>query len=305
MKRIYFFRAFIFSIITIFILVSCEDVVQVDLNDENLDLVAVEAYLDNRSADNVYVKLVRSLPVDDSQQNPAISDAIVEVFDMGSAANIVTLEEVGNTGVYRLQKNTSYKVVPGHKYQLKITLPDGVVITGSDYLERVETLDSVKVNLSARGDFEFLAVFISSQETPGPGNFYKWDIYINKRLLYEAGNLAFASDELVDGNYIYNFEIFTDFYEDEEDKILQLGDTIYVEQLSISQTAYDYYLGMVNQAFTGGPFSVPPANLPGNLTSSDGKKVLGLFSARDVSMGNQVIIGSENFTPVSYNFSEE
>lgn len=304
MKSIYLFRAIVLTILTILILVSCEDVVQVDLNDENLDLVAVEAYLDNRSTDNVYVKLVRSLPVDNNQQNPPVNNAIVEVSDMESSANTVTLEEVENTGIYRLQKNTSYKVVPGHNYQLKITLPDGVVITGSDYLERVETLDSVKVNLSARGDFEFLAVFISSQETPGPGNYYKWDIYINKRLLYESGNLTFASDELVDGNYIYNFEIFTDFYEDEEDKILYKGDTVYVEQLSISQTAYDYYIGMVNQAFTGGPFSVPPANLPGNLTSSDGKKVLGMFSARDVSLGNQVIIGDENFTPISYNFSE-
>jgi len=299
MKLLFINKILVLGLLFVITLSSCEDVVHVDLNDENVDLVSVEAYLDNRSRNNVYVKLERTLPVDRTEDNPPINDAVVEIMDGEAASNTITLNEIENTGVYRIPESTGYKVVPGRTYHLKITLTDGTVITASDYLEKVETLDSVKVNLSARGDYEFLAVFISSQETPGPGNFYKWDIYINDRLLYESGNLTFASDELVDGNYIYDFEIFTDFYEDEEDKVLRKGDTVYVEQLSISQAAYDYYIGMVNQAFSGSPFSVPPANLPGNLTSSDGRKVLGIFSARDVSQGNLVIIGDDNFAPLT------
>jgi len=292
-------KILVLSLLFVAVLTSCEDVVQVNVNDENVDLVSVEAYLDNRSRNNVYVKLERTLPVDRAEENPPISDAKVEIIDGEAASNTVILNEIENTGVYRIPENSVYKVVTGRTYHLKVTLTDGTVITASDYLEKVETLDTVKVNLSARGDYEFLAVFISSQETPGEGNYYKWDIYINDRLLYESGNLSFASDELVDGNYIYDFEIFTDFYEDEEDKVLLKGDTVYVEQLSISKAAYDYYIGMVNQAFSGGPFSVPPANLPGNLSSSDGKKVLGIFSARDVSRGNIIIIDDDNYTPLN------
>ena len=299
MKLLSNYKIPVLILLFVITLSSCEDVVHVDLNNENVDLVSVEAYLDNRSRNNIYVKLERTLPVDRTENNPPINDAVVEIMDGEAASNTIILNEIENTGVYRIPENTGYKVVPGRTYHLKITLTDGTVITASDYLEKVETLDSVKVNLSARGDYEFLAVFISSQETPGPGNFYKWDIYINDRLLYESGNLTFASDELVDGNYIYDFEIFTDFYEDEEDKVLRKGDTVYVEQLSISQAAYDFYIGMVNQAFSGSPFSVPPANLPGNLTSSDGRKVLGIFSARDVSQGNLVIIGDDNFAPLT------
>ena len=89
-----------------------------------------------------------------------------------------------------------------------------------------------------------------------------------------------------------------DFLSEEDEKEFHMGDTVYVEQLSISKSAYYFYYGMVNQAFSGGPFSVPPANLPGNLTSSDGKKVLGLFSARDISLGNTVVIDSTNYTPI-------
>ena len=281
---------------------SCEDVVQVDLNDENIDLVAVEAYLSTRNHDNILVKLEKTLAVDETAKNPPINNAVVEIFDDEAEPNKVTLTEIGNSGIYRLPEDKTYKAVSGRTYNLKITTTDGIIITASDYLQEVENLDTVKVNLSARGDFEFLAVFISSQETPGPGHYYKWDIYINNRMLYQSENLTFASDELVDGNYIRDFEIFTDFYEDDEDKVLLKGDTVYVEQSSISRDVYDFYLGMVNQAFSGSPFSVPPANIPGNLTSSDGKRVLGMFSARDISPGNIVIIADDNFNPLYQGF---
>ncbi len=281
------------------ILSSCEDVVEVDLNTEDLDLIAVEAYITTKATNNIVVKLEKSLPVDKADQNPAINNAIVEISDNQAIPNTILLQEEGQTGVYLIPKNETYKAIPGRTYNLTITTADGVVVSATDYLNEVETLDKVKVNLSPRGDYEFMAVYINSQETPGLGNYYKWNIYINNKLLYGSDKLSFASDELVDGNYIYDFEIFTDWYEEEEDKILLLDDTIRVEQLSISKATYDFYLGMINQAFSGGPFSVPPANVPNNLSSSDGKRVLGLFSASDVSVGNEVIIDNSNYTPLA------
>jgi hypothetical protein len=47
---------------------------------------------------------------------------------------------------------------------------------------------------------------------------------------------------------------------------------------------------MINQSSTGSLFSVPPANIKSNFISSDGKPVLGLFTARDVSVSNTVVI---------------
>ncbi len=40
----------------------------------------------------------------------------------------------------------------------------------------------------------------------------------------------------------------------------------------------------------GSMFSVPPANIKGNFTCSNGKEVLGLFTAHDVSTSNTVNI---------------
>lgn len=286
-------------LLTLLTVNACTDIVDVELNPENLDLIAVEAYLNTYEQNNVYVKLERSLPVNEADANPAINDALVEIFDDEQFPNKVTLEEYENTGIYILPWQQTYPAIAGRTYNLKITLTDGTIIEASDYLQKVEQLDTVRVNLSARGDYEYLAIFINSQETPGEGHYYKWDIYINNQLLYESDEITFASDELVDGNYIYDFEIYTDWWDEEEDKVMDLGDTIRVEQLSISRPIYDFYLGMVNQAWAGGPFSVPPANVPSNLISNDEKKVLGMFSARDISIGNIVVIDSTNFEPLT------
>lgn len=307
MKNIQIHIKLIVILIFVLTITSCEDVVQVDIDNEDLDLITVEAYINSSARNNVLVKLEKSLPVDDSKANPPINNAVVEISDNATNPNIVLLKEDGTTGFYKLPENTIYETQPGRTYKISITTPDGTVITAEDYMQIIEPLDTVKVNLSDRGNFEYLAVFISTQETPGLGHFYKWDVYINNHLLYNGDNLAFANDELVDGNYIYDLEIFTDWYDDENedengnsdsDKIIFIGDTIKVVQSGISSDVYDFYLGMQNQAFAGGPFSVPPANIPGNLKATNNKKVLGLFSARDISVGNEVIVSEDNFTPI-------
>lgn len=291
----------LFIILTSIILASCEDIVDVDLNETDIDLVAVEAYINTKDSDNIFVKLEKSLPVTKDEENPPVNNAIVEISDDQPTPNKVLLTEIDNSGIYKLSQGKTYSTIPGRTYKLMITTPDGIIITGEEHLQKVENLDLMKIHLSARGNFEFLAVFINSQETPGKGQFYKWDIYKNGKLMHESENMAFANDEIVDGNYIYDLEIYTDFPQSDDYDLrkLNMGDTVYVEQLSISENAYDFYYAMINQAYSGNPFSVPPANLPGNLTSSNGKRVLGLFSARDISASNSVIIDSNNYTPLT------
>ena len=304
MKTAQIIKGIIILLFAVIALTSCEDVVNVKLDGEDIDLIAVEAYINTKAENNIYVKLERTLAVNQTTQNPVISNAVVQLSDNAATPNTVTLEEQGNTGIYLLPAETSYPGVTGRTYTLTITTPDGTVITGKEYLQEIETLDSVKVNLSDRGNYEYLGIYINSQETPGLGNYYKWDIYINGEFLNDAEDLAFASDELVDGNYIYDMLILLDWEDEEEDKILHQGDTIVVEQLSISKAAYEFYWGLDDQAWAGGPFSVPPANVPSNLTSSDGKRILGLFSARDISVGNTVIIDDSNFTPLKSSIPE-
>jgi hypothetical protein len=285
----------LFSVL-IFSLVSCEDVVDIDLNEEDVDLIAVEAYISTKTEDNVYVKIQETTEIDDTTENPAINNATVQLSDDASTPNTITLEEDGATGIYLLPEGSTYPGVTGRTYTLTITTTDGTVISANDYLKEVPEIDTAKINLYSMMGDEYLGIFISTKETEGDGDYYKWNISINNEMLTDIEDLIFESDDLVDGNYISDLMLLLDWDDDEDEKNLHMGDTVFVEQLSISEAAYDFYSALSDQGSSGTMFSVPAANVPSNLTSSDGKRVLGIFSARDVSVSNTIIIDESNYT---------
>ena len=286
MKR-YVFILLSFSVL---LFTACEDVIQVELDEQDLGLFAVEAKI--TTEDNPYVHLYKGLNVDNDGAYPGVSGATVVISDDVLPSNAIQLtEDPDQEGFYRVPENQNYPGVAGREYTVTIEYED-ITITGKDMLNSVEPTDSIRVRASLRGDRRFLGIFTYGNEPPGIGNYYKWDIYINDTLLNDAGYMIFASDELVDGNYIDGFEIFTDFHnpDEPEERKLKYLDKVYVKQTSISEQVYLYYYQMLEQSGTGGLFSVPPANIKGNLTASNGKTVLGVFTAHDVSASNVVEI---------------
>jgi len=270
---------------------SCQDVINVKLNNEDLNLYGVEASITPQDGPEVF--LYQTMQVNMDEAYPGISGAVVTISDNSTPVNQAILtEDPGNKGHYRPTENIVYPGIPGKEYTLTIKV-NGLTLQAKDQLSKVATIDSIQVEPSLRGDKRFLGVFTYGKETPGIGNYYKWDVYVNDTLLHDARRMAIASDEFVDGNYITKLEVFTDFYEkskEAKDRKLKLNDTVIVNQTSISKFAYNFYFQVINQSSTGSLFSVPPANIRSNFTSSDGKPVLGLFVARDVSTSNKVII---------------
>lgn len=286
-------KRYILLILSSFILLftACEDVIEVKLSDEQLDVFAVEAKI--TTEDNPYVFFYKGLEVDNDVVYPGVRGATVTISDNGQPSkNIQLVEDPFENGLYVVPENEIYLGETGKEYTVSIEY-EGITITGIDKLSRVEPIDSIQVRASLRGDNRYLGVFTYGNETPGEGDYYKWDIYVNDTLLHDAENMMFASDELVDGNYIESFEIFTDFHdpnEKEKERKLKFMSDVVVKQISISKHIYNFYYQMSEQSMTGGLFSVPPANIKGNLTSSDGKVVLGIFTAHDVSTSNRVVI---------------
>ena len=278
-------------LITFSLFTSCEDVIEVKLSDKNLNLFGVEASIS--TSDEPTVFLYQTLKVNQDKEYPGISGAIVTITDNATPANRIALaEDQAKKGLYRVQKNVDYRRFVGREYTLNI-VSEGVTLTAKDKLTKVEPIDSIRIEPSQRGNMMFLGIFTFGWETPGKGNFYKWDVYVNDTLINDAGSIAIASDEFVDGNYIKKLEIFTDFYEKDKettDRKLKLNDVVYVKQTSISEFAYNFYYQMINQSSTGSLFSIPPANIKSNFAASDGKPVLGLFTARDVSFSNKIVI---------------
>ena len=269
---------------------SCEDVIDVKLSDENLNLIGVEASI--TTVDQPTVFLYKTLKVDQDVTYPGISGAVVKISDNAAPANqLILTENPAKAGQYMVPDGKEYLGVTGREYTVTIQT-EGVTLTAKDKLAKVEPIDSIQVVPSQRGEKRFLGVFTYGKEPKGLGNYYKWDIYLNDTLIHEANSMAIASDEFVDGNYISKLEIFTDFYDTNkpEDRKLKLNDKVQVKQTSISEFAYNFYFQMINQSSTGSLFSVPTANIESNFTATDGKPVLGLFTARDVSVSNKVLI---------------
>lgn len=285
-------RTSVFGLIAIlFCFTSCEDVIDVKLSNEDLNLFGVEAKITSIEQPTVF--LYKTLKVNEDIAYPGISGALVSISDNASPANkVILVEDQHRKGMYTVSKNNSYLGVAGREYTLNI-VSGGITLSAKEQLFKVEPLDSMKVVPSGRGDKMFFGVFTYGQEPRGPGNFYKWDVFVNDSLINNAMQMAVASDEFVDGNYIPGLEVYTDFYDPKKeatDRKIRLNDTVTVRQISISEFDYQYYFQVINQSSSGSLFSVPMANIKSNITSSDGKPVLGLFTANDVSVSNQVII---------------
>jgi hypothetical protein len=284
------FRAFILVAALSLLVSSCEDVIDVKLSNEDVDLIGVEADITTQDQPTVFV--YKTLKVSEDKAYPGISGATVVLTDNAVPANSVTLtENPQKAGLYQVPNDKDYKGVVGREYTLSIQA-NGVTMTAKEKLARVAPIEKIYVEPSDRGDKRFLGIFVDAHEPAGLGDNYKWDIYINGKLLYDAEYLSIAWDKYVDGNVISKNEIMTDFHDTNkpEDRKLNLNDVIQVKQTSISEFGYNYYYQVINQSSTGGLFSVPPANIKSNFTSSNGKPVLGIFTARDVSVSNQVII---------------
>lgn len=269
---------------------SCEDVIEVPLSEENLNLIGVEASITTQQEPTVF--LYHTLRVDQDQAYPGISGATVIIKDDASPSNQITLvEDEIKKGLYHVPQNETFLGMVGREYTLTIQTPEAT-LTAKDKLYAVSPIDSIQVVPSLRGDKRFLGVFTYGKDPKGLGNYYKWDIYVNDTLLNKAEQIAIAWDKFIDGNYINKLEIFTDFYDIKkpEDRLLNLNDTIQVIQTSTSEFVNKYYLQVINQGTTGGLFSVPPANIKSNFISTNGKPVLGLFVARDISISNKVVI---------------
>jgi hypothetical protein len=277
-------------LISSIVFTSCEDVIDVKLSDENLNLIGVEASI--TTVDQPTVFLYKTLKVDQDVTYPGISGAVVTISDNATPANqLILTENPAKAGQYLVPVGKEYLGVTGREYTVTIQT-EGVTLTAKDKLAKVEPIDSIQVVPSQRGEKRFLGVFTYGKEPKGLGNYYKWDIYLNDTLIHDADRMAIASDEFVDGNYISKLEIYTDFYDTNkpEDRKLKLNDKVKVKQTSISEFGYNFYFQMINQSSTGSLFSVPTANIKSNFTATDGKPVLGLFTARDVSVSNQVLI---------------
>jgi len=263
---------YITILFTTLFIVSCTEDLDTDYLGISDNLLVVDGKITTDTTAHV-VYLSRTIDYN-SIELPSESGATVTITD-GDIVFPLT-ESSFEPGKY-LTDSTVYGEV-GKRYTLNITLKNGDFYSASDSIRSVVDFDSILV----RGeDFDFLkdSVYIAyffGAEDPEPGNYYRWDLYLNDTLYSDTlKNVNFQSDEAVNGGYISFFDVY---WLDEEDIT---SDTVKVtmEMASITEDYYDFLIAVMQETeWRGGFFDPTPANVPTNVTNGG----VGFFRASAV-----------------------
>lgn len=280
----------ILSILFIGLSVSrCTDIIELDIEDPQPVLVVDGFISDIDTIQWVRLSNLENYFADGSPDFTVYKNATVKLLE--DSLEIASYTFIDSTARFELQ----YKGINGKFYQIDIQLPDGKhYLSASEEMQTVPPIDSLwyTVNQDAgtpgpQGkDFVFS---INTQEPPGIGDSYQWKTYINDQYQFEVSDLNFSNDQFVDGQYIYNFELYglskTDYDKYKEDA----SDNrvfVKIEQSKITNRYYDFlFLVFQQTAQVGGPFAAPPAEIKGNvsLVDDENQTALGYFYTSSIS----------------------
>ncbi|MFT4665472.1 MAG: hypothetical protein ACI8YQ_004032 [Polaribacter sp.] len=266
-------------LLTLFFLTSCQDVIDLEVEDGEVQLV-VDGWLTNQNGEKQAI-LSTTANYFNSSIGPFVENAFVVLNN--EQGPIDTFYEKSN-GLYV----TDFVGEVGETYHIYIRTS-----SGEEYKSNPELLRSVPLITAINSEFKEETTFddegyymsIDTDEPLGVGDHYRWKQYVNDTYLNEPFDLLYASDEFGDGNPILNFEVTIN-------EPLELGDQYRIQQLSITEEAFEFITQLQTQtAFVGSLFDSPPAALSGNIVNLDssGKKALGYFGASAVSEKEMVI----------------
>ena len=296
----------IFILLIAFTFFACENIIYPEL-EPSLDQYVVDAWLND---------LTRSQKIFLSKSNNYFMSELpkllsgAEVYLTDEDGNRYDFEESAEGYVWGDSLSTSFLQV-GTSYQLNVSI-DGIRFSGTSVMNPVPPVDSITFKYQ-EGDFstaeDYYLAEVVATDLAGAGNTYwikawKNGLYLNKaseiNIAYDAG---FSAGGNIDGQVFIQpiQELINPFDTDEtgDGVILPpylIGDTIYVEIHSISESAF-YFLNevkiqTVRSGGFGALFAPPFSNVSTNLMNEDVSSAIhpvGFFNVSAISSLEQVL----------------
>lgn len=280
---------------TIFIF-SCEDVVELELEDSPTTLV-VDAWINNKPEAQT-IRLTTTAPYFDAAPTPGVS-----------GATVVVTSTTGLIREFTDQGNGDYVWTPGagenigeieEEFFLGIEL-DGKTYGSATVLNNVPPIDSINQVTDDESAFseESITCNFFSRDLLGPGDTYWIKTFKNDQFLNQPLEINIAYDAgFSAGSEIDNLVFITpirDAMNPTADPIESgekfpspwaVGDEVRVEIHSIDIAAYFYMIIVRDQLLNSlnGIFAEPLINTTGNVVQIDGdEEVLGMFSVAAIS----------------------
>ncbi len=240
-------RKFIFLLFLGFSITSCEDVIDVDLNEAAPRLVidARLELLENGDSRNT-VKLTRSSGFFE-EQNPTVTNASVAVIDGNGITYTFTYND--QLGLY---VNNSLDIQSDLNYELVINDGQEVYRATQQLVRTVPLEDPEQEEITGFGDdLTEVTVFFNDPLTPGDNYLFTYR---------DSFNIAIetSDDEFINGNRTPA----TFFIED-----LEPGTPIIFSSTGLDAAGYQFFETLIQQTDDagGGPFDTQPATVRGNI----------------------------------------
>ena len=262
------YKRMILIVMTISLLNSCTDTVDVDVPNGGERLV-VEASINwekGTLGETQTIKLSESTPYFDSNRDVPVTGAVVTV----------TKEDDGTQFIFSDQNNgdyiaTDFEPQLDQSYRLDI-LYNGQTYTATETLTSVTAINEVEQTIEGDLDEDEIQLKVFFDDPANIDNYYlgEFNSSVNALLTLEA-----LSDQFTDGN-----ENFIEF--DNEDLIA--GATVDISIYGISESYYNYISLLIDQSEGDGPFQTTPVQLKGNCinTNDPNEEVLGFFRLSEV-----------------------
>jgi hypothetical protein len=305
-KLIYFFL----GAITLFIFSSCEDVIQVKL-DQGGKLIVIDAFVDDTRKTQL-IRVINNSQYFSNTAAEGIPNAQVILTDLTTNA-AYTFTYAGNGDYIYNIGATDTIAKPNHKYELSVTI-NGVRYTALSTQKR-----AALVALPPQLPFPPLPFPLGVQDTlieavtSGPGSpspayyttiLYALDIADNVPDYYRIktfrnDTLFKASDDInvcIDGTggEVFNSELPANYFTPPATflgfKRYKKGDICRAEIHSISKEAYNFFVQAQAQINNGGLFATTPENVRTNIISpKDATKAVGWFNMASVATSTLVM----------------
>jgi len=269
-KQLKFISRCLFLFLLIVFTASCEDVIDIDLNDVEPRTVIAACITDQVGPYTVMIS--KTGDYFEPSVFPAVSNAVVQITD--DAGNSEILQE-SETGIYQ---SDSLQGTSGRTYTLNV-IAEGKEYEGTSIMPEALEIDSLGYEYEESSGF--------GPGEPGEEDGYILHCYFTDRVGIEdyCRFRVFCNNELVLGMFLYD-DRFTDGnaidFNDFKEKF-QVDDTLRVELLTYNEITYDYFSSLQNALASGDQgspmMSVTPANPNTNL-SNDALGYFGAFTVR-------------------------
>jgi len=258
------------------LLSACTKQIDLKLNSDDNVRMVVDAQLTTEAKAHL-VKLTLTTDYFTPGTPDVATGATVTISD---GSSLETLTE-STPGMYYTPP--TYQAVVGKSYILNINYDGKEHKSTPQYISPLLPIDSLAtefdVDIEDGDTIEYYTLYAWMQESPTPNEYYMWKMTINGVYYTDtASEWFFVEDDLVNGNYIGEADMFE--FEAE------IGDTVELEQYSITEETYDYLNALfLETQFRGGLFDGAPANVPPNIDNG----AVGIFIASDIEKRSVIV----------------